>query len=106
MADFDLKSIMTQLNNLEFNEPIYTGEPVTAETNFEPLYDPGVDHPRYYWMAQISHILSKNFGLSYAAIGRILNEPEANVRRWVKKVAHDFTSFSDIQEVFTNENRW
>ena len=40
MADFDLKSIMTQLNNLEFNEPIYTGEPVTAETNFEPLYDP------------------------------------------------------------------
>lgn len=25
MADFDLKSIMTQLNNLEFNAPIYTG---------------------------------------------------------------------------------
>jgi hypothetical protein len=106
MADFDLKSIMTQLSNLEFNETTYKAETVAPDTNFEPVYDPVVDHPRYYWMAQLCHILSKKFDLSYAAIGRILNEPEANVRRWIKKVAHDFNSFSEIQEAFLYEDRW
>ena len=47
MADFDLKSIMTQLSNLEFNEPTYKAETVAPDTNFEPVYDPVVDHPRY-----------------------------------------------------------
>ncbi len=106
MADFDLKSIMMQLSNLEFNAPMYTGETVDSETKFEPIYDPVEDHPRYYWMAQICHILNTNFELSYAAIGRILNEPEANIRRWIKKVAREFESFTQIQEAFNYEDRW